>query len=136
MFDQVDAAPRHPPQQRVQARRQLAQVERLEQVIVGARLQAVDTVGHRVPCGQDQHRDFQALLAQLLEQLEAVFIGQAEVQHHDVERRHADHRPRRRCRGDVLDGQALSREPGNDAAGNQLIVFADQYVHGKPQGKK
>jgi hypothetical protein len=35
----------------------------------------------------------------------------------------------------VLDGQALSREPGNDAAGDQLIVFANQYVHGRSMDK-
>jgi hypothetical protein len=28
----------------------------------------------------------------------------------------------------VLNGQALGGQPGDDAAGNQLIVFANQYV--------
>jgi hypothetical protein len=36
----------------------------------------------------------------------------------------------------VLDGQTLSRETGNDAAGDQLIVFANQYVHGESRRKK
>jgi D-alanyl-D-alanine carboxypeptidase/D-alanyl-D-alanine-endopeptidase (penicillin-binding protein 4) len=30
----------------------------------------------------------------------------------------------------VLDGQALGGQAGDDAAGDQLVVFANQYVHG------
>jgi hypothetical protein len=29
----------------------------------------------------------------------------------------------------VLHGQALGGQAGDDAAGDQLIVFANQYVH-------
>jgi D-alanyl-D-alanine carboxypeptidase/D-alanyl-D-alanine-endopeptidase (penicillin-binding protein 4) len=132
VLDQVDAAPRHPPQQGLQARGQFTQVEWFEQVVVGTGLQAVDPVGHRVPCGEDQHRDLQALAALLLQQLEAVFVGQAEVEHHDVERGRLEHRPRGSGRGHVFDGKALGAKAGDDAAGDQLVVFADQYVHGEP----
>ncbi|MNG35096.1 hypothetical protein D3C84_1217590 [compost metagenome] len=67
MLDQVDAAPGHPAQQSVQTRRQFAQVEWLEQVIVGSGLQTIDTIGDRVPRREDQHRNLQAVMAQLLQ---------------------------------------------------------------------
>jgi len=35
----------------------------------------------------------------------------------------------------VLHGQPLGGETGNDAAGDQLIVFANQYVHGRSRNK-
>jgi D-alanyl-D-alanine carboxypeptidase/D-alanyl-D-alanine-endopeptidase (penicillin-binding protein 4) len=116
----------------LQARGELAQVEGLEQVIIGAGLQAVDAVGHRIPRGEDQHRNFQALAALLLQQLEAVFVGQPEVEHHDVEFGSLEHRPRGGGGGHALDGKALGTEAGHDAAGDQFVVFTDQYVHAEP----
>lgn len=132
MLDQVDAAPRHPAQQGLQARGEFAQVEGFEQVVIGAGLQAVDAVGHRIARGEDQHRDFQALAALLLQQLEAVFVRQAEVEHHDVERGRPEHRARGTGRGHTLHGKTLRGQAGHDAAGDQFVVFTDQYVHGEP----
>lgn len=130
MFDQIDAASRHTAQQGLQASSEFTQVEGLEQVVVGAGLQAVDAVGHRVPRGEDQHRNVQPLAALLLQQLEAVFVGQAKVEHHNVEGRGLEHRPRRRGRGHALHGKALGGQAGHDATGDQFVVFTDQYVHG------
>ena len=53
-----------------------------------------------------------------------------EVEHHDVERSRLEHRPRSGCGGHALDGKALGAEAGHDAAGDQFVVFTDQYVHG------
>ncbi|MCY1462574.1 hypothetical protein D9M71_803630 [compost metagenome] len=68
----------------MQTRRQFPQVEGLQQVIVGTGLQAVDPVGDSVAGGEHQHRQAVALLAQALEQLEPVFVGQAQVQDHYI----------------------------------------------------
>lgn len=116
----------------MQAGGEFAQVEGLEQVVIGARLQAVDAVGHRVPRGEDQHGNFQALAALLLQQLEAIFVRQAEVEHHDVERCGLEHRPGGCGRGHALDRKALGTEAGHDTAGDQFVVFTDQYVHAEP----
>jgi hypothetical protein len=64
-----------------------------------------------------------------LQQLEAIFVGQAKIEHHHVEFGDLEHRPRFRSRIDVFNGQALSGEASDDATGDQLIVFANQYVH-------
>ena len=50
-------------QQRVDARGELLEVERLDHVIVGAGVEAGDTIRHGVACGQDQYRHAIALLA-------------------------------------------------------------------------
>ncbi|MCY1465698.1 hypothetical protein D9M71_838850 [compost metagenome] len=79
----------------MQARGEFAQVERLEQVIVGPGLQAVDPVGDRIAGGEDQHRQLQAVVPQLLQELESVFVRQPEVQHHHIKFGDLEHRPRR-----------------------------------------
>ncbi|MNE76596.1 hypothetical protein D3C80_1728400 [compost metagenome] len=72
-------------------------------------------------------------MPQLLQELESVFVRQPEVQHHHIKFGDLEHRPGRRRGGDMFHGQALGRQAGDDAAGNQLIVFANQYVHGEPR---
>jgi hypothetical protein len=32
----------------------------------------------------------------------------------------------------VFDGETLGGEAGHNAAGDQFVVFTDQYVHGEP----
>jgi len=114
----------------VQARGQFAQVEGLEQVIVGTGLQAGDPVADGIARGKHQHRQLQALLAQASQQGEAVFVGQAEVEYQHIEMRRAQQGfGIRRGRG-MVDDQALGIEPGDDAAGDQRVVFGKQHVHG------
>ncbi|MNR19902.1 hypothetical protein D3C85_1367190 [compost metagenome] len=73
------------------------------------------------------------MLAQALQQLEPVFIRQAQVQHHDIEGGGLEHGLGRRCRGHSVHGHALGGQPGGDAAGNQVVILAEQYVHGRSQ---
>ena len=83
------------------ARQQLARVERLGQVVVGAHLQADDAVGLVAARGQHDHRDFR-LRAQLAAQRQPVVAGQHHVEHDQVEvparSRHATWPCRRRRR--------------------------------------
>ncbi|GAA3121809.1 hypothetical protein GCM10020254_81320 [Streptomyces goshikiensis] len=71
---------RRPPQQRADPRDQLVQGERLDEVVVGARLQAVDALADGVERGQDEDGRTVAHRAQLPADAEAVEDG-----HHDVE---------------------------------------------------
>jgi hypothetical protein len=43
-----------------------------------------------------------------------------------------EHRARSGGRGHALDCKALGTEAGHDAAGDQFVVFTDQYVHAEP----
>ena len=66
------------------ARRELLQAEGLDQVVVGAEIEALHPVGDRVARGEDEHRDAVLAPAQAVEDLEPVLAGQAEVEEHEV----------------------------------------------------
>ena len=71
------------PQNGLDARRQLARVEGLGKIIVGAQLEADDAIHVFAARGQHQHRDA-AGEAQPLEDFETVQAGQHDIQHDQV----------------------------------------------------
>src|SRR5687767_9780119 len=71
-------------QERLDPAQQLAQAERLGQVVVGAQLQADDLVDLLVAGGEHEHRGFRARGAQPAEDLEAVHARQADVEQDQV----------------------------------------------------
>ncbi len=62
----------------------LLQAERLGHVVVATGGDPGDAVLHRVPGGQEQHRDVGCLRAQPSQHLQAVDVGQHDVEHHRV----------------------------------------------------
>ena len=68
------------------AAHQLAQPERLGQVVVGAELEADDLVDLVVAGGQDEDGHLRAGRAEPAEDLEAVHARQAHVEHDEVRR--------------------------------------------------
>ena len=68
----------HPPQ--------LVQVERLEQVVVGALLHRLDGRVRRLGHGDEDDRDARVDLADLLVDLQAGLVGQAQVEENDIGR--------------------------------------------------
>ena len=68
----------HPPQ--------LVQVERLEQVVVGALLHRLDGRVRRLGQGDEDDRDARVDLADLLVDLQAGLVGQAQVEENDIGR--------------------------------------------------
>ena len=74
------------PQQRLDPAHQLAQPERLGQVVVGAELEADDLVDLVVAGGQDEDRRLRPGRAQPAEDLEAVHARQAHVEDDEVRR--------------------------------------------------
>ena len=84
-----------PAQQGVQACDELLQRERLHHVVVGARFQASDPVGHLVTGGEHADREVVTVGAQASGHGCAVDIGHADVEDHHVGRM-ATHRVQRR----------------------------------------
>ncbi len=115
-----------PAQQRVQARGHLFEGERLDDVVVGARLEPADAVLDLVARGQDADGHVVAAVAQLAQDLEAVEVGHPEVEQ--------DHRGsdglRRGERGAPAgrphDAEALELEPGSDGAPDRGVVVDEQ----------
>jgi len=73
------------PEHRLDASEQLAQVERLGDVVVGADLEA-DHLVDRVAAAGDEHQAALPVLAQLPGNREAILAGQAEVEQHELRR--------------------------------------------------
>jgi hypothetical protein len=120
-------------QQRPHPRLQLLEVERLDQVVVGALVQAGHPVDGAVPGGEHQHpRGLRAAVAaQAPHHVEAVDPRQVQVQADQVvgvdgglvERRVA-------VVGDV-DGVALAAQAASDRVGQVGLVLDNKHTHGK-----
>ncbi|MNI64125.1 hypothetical protein D3C73_1195450 [compost metagenome] len=116
-------------QQRVDAGQQLFHMERLDQVIVGALLQALDLVLPARTRGQDQHRELLAFVAQGLDQLHARHLGQAKVDDADVERYFAAHVQAFFAVLRCIDGKTFALEPGCQGLTQRGFVFDQKDTH-------
>jgi len=110
-------------QQRLQPRGDLLQGERLDDVVVGAGLQAADAVVDLVARAQDADRRLVAAGAQSREDLEAVEVGHGEVEQDDRGRDAGD-----RLQGGAPTGRGDHREAlelqarGDGAADGGVVV--------------
>ena len=73
-----------PMPKRAHAREQFARGERLGEIIVGARVQALDAMVFLAKRGEDQHRRRHAAGAQMLDDRDAVLLRQHAIEHDDV----------------------------------------------------
>ena len=115
---------------RIEAHVHFLQRERLDQVVVGAGIEAGQLVLQRVARGQHQHRGLLArLVAQLAADFQAVHAGQVEIQHDRIE--FVDHRQ-------VQAGDAIGSEIDRVTAilqivaeigGDVRVVLDDQDAH-------
>jgi hypothetical protein len=76
--------PRQPPHLRPDARQQFLHVERLREIIVGARVHAGDLVAPAIACRQDDDRHLAVGPPPLFKDRNAVHLRQAEVEDDDV----------------------------------------------------
>ena len=104
------------------------QVERLGQIIISAGLQTFYALAYRVACGQHQHRQLQPLAAPASKQVQAVFVGQPQVQYADVEMRGLDGRIRLGGTAPI-DPETLQLQACLDPTGHQSVIFHQQHVH-------
>ena len=101
------ARPALPAQQRADARRELVELERLDEVIVGAGVEARDAIGDRIARGEDQHRARVAAPAHRGEHVEAVAARQAEIEQQEVVHVFAQRELRGAAVLDPVDGEAV-----------------------------
>ncbi len=87
-------------QRRTHAGQQFRDFERLDQIIVGAEVEAANAFFERVARADDQHRQVLAPPAQIAQQLGAVAPGQAQIEQHQVVGRGRE----RRCGLSRIDG--------------------------------
>ena len=111
------------------ARQQLGQHERLDQVIVGATIEAAQALFQRIAGAEDQHR--QARRAQPGQQIEAIAIGQAQVQQHQFATVVFDAARRILQAAHPHHLHALVAQGDAHAIAQVHIVFNQQYLHGE-----
>ena len=114
------------PQQRADPRQHLLERERLDQIVVGAAVEAGHAILERVARRQHQHRRLVAALAQRSENLQAVAARQHEIEQDDVERLGVQ--PEERAFAGVLDRDvvAFAVQPFPQGVGDLLFVLDDE----------
>ena len=127
-------ARRAPAQQRAQAGEQLLALERLDEVVVGADVQARDARLERVTGREHQDRRVVAVLAQALGDVDAVQARQPEVQHDDVRQERVRFVEPAHAVGGELDLVALEAQRALQDLGDLLVVLDDEHTHGTAGG--
>ena len=120
---------RRPAGERPQPREQLAEGERLDEVVVGARVETLDPVLDRVARGQHQHRRPDAAGAQLAAGGEAVDPRQHHVEDDRVVGRRAGHPERLLAGRGEIGRMALLAEAAHEQAAELRLVLDDQDAH-------
>ncbi len=107
------------------ARQQLGEPERLDEIVVGAGVESGDDVELLIARGEDQDRELRLLGAQAPADLDPVDVGQPEVEDHEADAPPSDG-DRRRSLGQSLHGVALAVEHANEPLGDAVVVFDQQ----------
>ncbi len=125
-----------PAHQGAQARRQLAEIERLGQEVVGAGVEAIDPRAQRAARRQDQDRRPDWAFAQAFEDLDPVHVGQAEIKDQGVVPDGLGGGQAVLAARDVIDRKAVRLQADPDQLGEAGIVFDQQDAHGARGGRE
>jgi hypothetical protein len=124
-----DAARRRaarPAQDRLRARHDFRQAERLRDVVVAARLQRLHLVLQSVLRRQEEHGDVEAAGAQPPADFDAVHVRQHHVEHDEVGLELRDGRERLASGARLLDVVALVAERRRDGVDDRRLVVDDE----------
>ncbi len=109
---------------------ELGEIERLDQIVVGAEVEHAHAVRDLGARGQHDHRSFRAVRPQLLQEAAAVTVGgQHYVEEYQVVRRACDAILRGGQIGGVIDRVAVERQPVHHGAGQLGVIFDEQEAH-------
>ena len=122
----VGELPAGPAQQCADAGEQLSEPEGFGHVVVGAGVQADDEVHLVRPCGEHEDRCGHPLAADPARDVEAVHVGQPEVEHDEVRVAGVVDRPLSGAEGTHV--VALTRQRAGERLGDRRIVLDEKYV--------
>ncbi|MNO92222.1 hypothetical protein D3C76_837900 [compost metagenome] len=129
VLDEHLGPPGAAPEQGAQAGLELVEVERLDQIVVGAGIQPGDAVAGGVAGGEHQHWNGGAAGAQALQHAQAVQARQAEVEQQQVEGFLAQGVQGAGAVLQPVDGVALLAQAGAHAFAEGDVVFHEQQAH-------
>ena len=109
---------------------ELAEPERLDDVVVRAELQSDDAVDLVTARGDDDDRDVR-LGPQLTAEVEPVEVGQTEIEQDDVRPRAVlvEAVERAASRVAVADGEPFALEAPDERDRDVVVVFDQEYIH-------
>jgi hypothetical protein len=116
---------RRPPCHSPNPREQLAEPERLGEIVVGAHLEPDDLVD-LLALGGDHDDGHGRPGTQLAAHRQAVHVGQADVEQDEVG---LASRQRRAPGGRALDVESFPPEPFGERLGDRVLVFDEQHLH-------
>ena len=128
-LDDGGALAGYPPDEGAQPRQQLLERERLDEVVVGARIQAVHAILDRVTRRQHEHRAPDPELAQPPADLETVRAGEHDVEHDRVVGSGAGHPERVLAALGDIDRVALLAQAAGNHVRQLRLVFDHQHAH-------
>ena len=131
----VVAFDRPAPVERPQPRQQLVEVERLDEVVVGAGVEPGHAVGHAVAGREHEDRRAQAVLAQPAAGLEAVDLRQVDVEHDHVVAVGGGHPERVLAGHRDVGQQAAFAQALTDQLGELDLVFHYEDTHPPKDGE-
>src|SRR5437660_2068482 len=115
--------------ERLHAREQLGERERLGEVIVAAGLQAADAIVDRAPRAQNEHRRRHAAPPQLFDERQAVALRQHQVDDCGVVRLIERRDQARSAIREMVDGEPGFAQSARDELGDGRVVFDEQSTH-------
>ncbi len=118
-----------PPDQRVHARQQLGERERLHEIVVAADLESGDAIVDRLPRAEDQHRRADAALAQRADHADTVHRREHQIDNGDVVPAGPRHLQTGRSVARVIDDEARFPQAAGHEISDRLIVLDDECAH-------
>ena len=115
--------------QGAKAGEQFFQLERLGQVVVGAEVEAANLVVDGAEGGQHQHMGLEAVAPPVLQESEAVNLGQHQVEDDGVVLGGAGLEIALLAVVGHIDGETLFLQTLAEDAGERLVVFDEQHTH-------
>ena len=128
-LERVDGGASQAPLDRANAREKLVEVERLDEVVVGARIEPRHAIGGTIACAHHEHGHLGAIGADAAQEREPVELGQPEVEHDELE---AAGLQRFECRAAVAHPFHAIGAAGErivDGATEELVVLYEKDAH-------
>src|SRR5262245_15182735 len=118
-----------PAQQRADTGDQLFGREGLDEIVIGTGIEALDTIPDAVACGQHQNRQPTACAANGFYELQAVAIGQAEIEDDRIVGHTLDMSGRVVKAGSFIDAEAAILNGCAHVAPQAGVVLDNKYPH-------
>jgi len=121
------------PEQGLDARFQLAQLERLGEVVISAQVEATHAVFGAAQRSEDQHGQAAAARPQAAKHLQALHAGQGQVEDQEVIGLGHQHMVGMVASAHHIDRMAALPQGLGQPFGQLLLVFDKQQTHGPPR---